>query len=129
MGASIETVTVDCADPARLATFWAAALGYEVREVDDIGAWIADPADAGVPMLFLIVPENKTVKNRLHLDLRPTTGMRAEVDRLVALGATQVGRVDEGGSWWTVLLDPEGNEFCVLRGPDDGWTPEGWTGG
>jgi hypothetical protein len=63
------------------------------------------------------------VKNRVHLDLRPPDSMAAEVERSLALGATIQGRVDEGGSFWTVMLDPEGNEFCILRGPEDGWTP------
>jgi len=65
------------------------------------------------------VPEGKTVKNRLHLDLSPPSTMQAEVDRLEAAGAKALRRVDEGGSFWTVLADPEGNEFCVLRGPED----------
>jgi hypothetical protein len=51
--------------------------------------------------------------------------MAAEVERLEGLGATVVGRVDEEGSFWTVMQDPEGNEFCILRGPEDGWTPAG----
>jgi predicted enzyme related to lactoylglutathione lyase len=74
-------------------------------------------------MYFQKVPEGKVVKNRLHLDLRPLDSMAAEVARSVALGATVQGRVDEEGSFWTVMLDPEGNEFCILRGPEDGWTP------
>ncbi|HEY8017956.1 MAG TPA: VOC family protein, partial [Actinomycetota bacterium] len=73
----------------------------------------------GWPLLFLIVPEGKTVKNRWHLDLSPPSTMAEEVDRLLGAGATAVRRVDEGGSFWTVMTDPEGNEFCVLRGPDD----------
>jgi len=78
--------------------------------------------------LFLIVPEGKTLKNRLHLDLRPSRSMAEEVARLEAAGATSLRRVDEGGSFWTVMADPEGNELCVLRGPDDGWTPTGMDG-
>jgi len=70
-------------------------------------------------MLFQTVPEGKTVKNRLHLDLSPPSTMQAEVDRLVTAGASALRRVDEEGIFWTVLADPEGNEFCVLRGPDD----------
>lgn len=124
MGIAVETVTIDCADPARLAAFWTAALGYEVRDADPEGAYVVDPSGVGVPMLFLVVPEGRSVKNRLHLDLRPDTGMQVEVDRLLALGASSPHRVDHAGSYWTVLLDPEGNEFCVLRGPDDGWSGE-----
>ena len=72
-------------------------------------------------MLFLVVPDDKSSKNRLHLDVRPSRAMAAEVTRLEQLGATASPRVDEGGSFWTVMGDPEGNEFCVLRGPEDGW--------
>ncbi len=65
------------------------------------------------------------MKNRLHLDLRPATSMAEEIERVSALGASEHRYVAEGGSFWTVMLDPEGNEFCVLRGPEDGWSPEG----
>jgi hypothetical protein len=64
------------------------------------------------------------VKNRLHLDIRASASMAAEVERLKGLGATEQRFVEEGGSFWTVMLDVEGNEFCVLRGPEDGWTPD-----
>lgn len=74
--------------------------------------------------LFQAVPEGKSVKNRLHLDLRPATSMAAEKARVLELGAREFRYVAEGGSFWTVMLDPEGNEFCVLRGPEDGWSPE-----
>jgi hypothetical protein len=69
------------------------------------------------------VPEGKVVKNRVHLDLRPHDSMAKEVDRMLALGATEQRFVEEENSFWTIMLDPEGNEFCVLRGPEDGWTP------
>jgi predicted enzyme related to lactoylglutathione lyase len=125
MPSAVDTLTFDCADPRRLAAFWTQALGYELREAADDQAWIADPAGRGWPLLFLVVPEGKSVKNRLHLDLRPPRSMAEEIERLEAAGAAVVRRVDEGGSFWTVMQDPEGNEFCVLRGPDDGWSPEG----
>ena len=64
------------------------------------------------------------MKNRLHLDLRPATSMADEKARVSELGAREFRYVEEGGSFWTVMLDPEGNEFCVLRGPEDGWSPE-----
>ena len=71
-------------------------------------------------MLFLIVPEDKVVKNRLHLDLSPPAHDGSGGRRGWSTPAPRVdGRVDEGGSFWTVMADPEGNEFCVLRGPDD----------
>jgi predicted enzyme related to lactoylglutathione lyase len=116
----VETVTFDCRNPRLLADFWATALGYRLEDADDEGASIV-PAEgtAGQGLDFFVVPEAKTVKNRLHLDLSPPRTMAAEVERLVAAGATVQGRVEEGGSFWTVMLDPEGNEFCVLRGPGD----------
>ena len=75
-------------------------------------------------MFFQKVPESKAVKNRLHLDVRPTGSMEAEVARLKESGATEQTLVKVEGSFWTVMLDPEGNEFCVLRGPEDGWSGE-----
>ena len=124
MASGIDALTFDCADPRRLAEFWAAVLGYEVAGIEDDDAWIVDRAGAGWPLLFLVVPEGKAVKNRLHLDLRPTMSMATEVERVTALGASTFRYVEEHGSFWTVMLDPEGNEFCVLRGPDDGWSPD-----
>jgi predicted enzyme related to lactoylglutathione lyase len=125
--AQLDKVTFDCADPGPLADFWARSLGWEVRDVDDEGAFISPVGTTDETpwqgMYFQKVPEGKAVKNRLHLDLRPLDSMAAEVARSVALGATVQGRVDEEGSFWTVMLDPEGNEFCILRGPEDGWTP------
>jgi predicted enzyme related to lactoylglutathione lyase len=120
----VDALNVDCRDPRLLADFWSAVLGYRPEDVDDEadeqGASIV-PAEgaSGWAMLFFVVPEGKSVKNRLHLDLSPPDTMAAEVDRLLSVGATVRGRVDEGGSFWTVMLDPEGNEFCVLRGPGD----------
>jgi predicted enzyme related to lactoylglutathione lyase len=116
----VDALNVDCRDPRLLADFWASVLGYRLEEADDESASIV-PLEGGTgwAMLFFVVPEAKSVKNRLHLDLSPPETMAAEVERLVAAGATVQGRVDEGGSFWTVMLDPEGNEFCVLRGPAD----------
>ena len=119
MTSLVETLTIDSRDPKPVAEFWCAALGYELEGIDDEGAWIRDPAGRGWPLLFLIVPEGKSVKNRLHLDLSPPSTMAEEVERLVGAGARSIRRVDEGGSFWTVMADPEGNEFCVLRGPHD----------
>ena len=74
-------------------------------------------ADGANKLLFIAVPDEKMVKNRLHLDLRPTEGVRdRELERLLALGATQVAdRRTPDGLGWVVLADPEGNEFCILR--------------
>ena len=124
MALSVDALAFDCADPGRVAGFWAAALGYEVAEIEEDAAEIKDPAGVGWPILFFVVPEGKAVKNRLHLDLRPPRSMAKEVERVKALGATELRFVEEYGSFWTVMLDPEGNEFCVLRGPEDGWSPD-----
>lgn len=124
MASTIDTLTIDCADPTRVAAFWCAALGYELVESDDEVAEIRDPSGAGWPLLFQVVPEGKSVKNRLHLDIRASASMAAEVDRLKSFGGTEQRFVEEGGSFWTVMLDVEGNEFCVLRGPEDGWTAD-----
>jgi predicted enzyme related to lactoylglutathione lyase len=136
VASTLDTVTVDCADPRRLAEFWAASLAWVVDDTDDEGAFIRPPqgghgsdgeAVAARPtgLFFQKVPEPKTMKNRVHLDLRPPDSMAAEVERSKALGATVRERVDVEGSFWTVMLDPEGNEFCILRGPQDGWSAEG----
>lgn len=125
MSSTVDGLTFDCHDPRKVADFWCAALGYRLDEIDEEGAVIKDPNGAGWPLVFLVVPEGKAMKNRLHLDLRPPASMQAEVDRLLGIGATVFRFVEEGGSFWTVMLDPEGNEFCVLRGPEDGWSADG----
>ena len=131
MGLAPDTLTFDTGDPVRVATFWAAALGYDLVDPGPDGAYIADPSGQTRGIFFQPVPEPKKVKNRVHLDLRPTGTMREEVFRLAALGATSVGYVEKEASavdgqstFWTVMQDVEGNEFCVLRGPGDGWTPD-----
>jgi hypothetical protein len=124
MGLAPDTLTFDCADPVAVATFWAAALGYDLVDPDPAGAFVADPSGATKGLFFQPVPEPKTAKNRVHLDVRPTGSMQEEVERLTTLGATVFRRVDVEGSFWTIMLDVEGNEFCVLRGPGDDWTPE-----
>jgi predicted enzyme related to lactoylglutathione lyase len=127
MTSVLDTVTFDCADPGRVAEFWAASLGWEVEEEDDEGVSVkARGTTDETPwqgLYFQKVPEGKVVKNRVHLDLRPQDSMAKEVERSVALGATEQRFVEEGGSFWTIMLDPEGNEFCILRGPEDGWSP------
>jgi hypothetical protein len=127
MGLAPDTLTFDCAEPLKVATFWAAALGYRLdidpEDPDDDGAFLRDPSGRGAGMYFQTVPEPKTAKNRLHLDVRPSGTMAEEVERLQGLGATVRGFIQEGGSFWTQMRDVEGNEFCVLRGPGDGWSP------
>ncbi|MCC3764240.1 VOC family protein [Glycomyces sp. TRM65418] len=120
MTATIGQVTFDCQDPYALSLFWTEVTGY-TEDPDDPNApehtenFIGP--DGGHPgLLFIRVPEPKTVKNRLHLDLVPETTRDEEVERLIGLGATLVDdhrRPD--GSGWVVLADPEGNEFCVER--------------
>lgn len=120
----IDSVVVDSNDWRRVADFWIAALGYRELEAGESGVEIVGDRD-GDPMLsFVTVPEAKSVKNRVHLDVRPTGSMTEEVERVTALGGTVRGYIEEGGSFWTQMRDPEGNEFCILRGPDDGWSPD-----
>ena len=116
MTSRIAVIAVDCHDARLLADFWTEVLGWEVWGSDpngDIG--IRSPDGTGPTIDFLVVPEGKTVKNRLHLDLRAADGdQSAEIARLEALGARRID-VGQGLSVsWVVLADPEGNEFCVL---------------
>ena len=124
MGLSPDTLVFDCADPILVATFWAAALGYEVVEADPEDSFVNDPSGATKGIYFQKVPEAKIAKNRMHLDVRPTGSMAEEVERLKGMGATVRGFIEVEGSFWTQMRDPEGNEFCVLRGPQDGWSPD-----
>jgi hypothetical protein len=115
MSLNVQSITFDCANPLELAQFWAQALGYKLDEgSNNEEALLTDPRGQGTDVLFLTVPEGKSAKNRLHLDLRPTTTMQAEVERLEALGAQRAAPFQDIKSW-TVLYDPEGNEFCVVR--------------
>ena len=107
----VDCVAIDCADPPALVRFWSALLGGEMELYHDGDARLRPP---GGPVLdFFRVPEPKSVKNRLHLDLR-TTDLDAAVEQAVALGATKADEVYVG-SGWQVLRDPEGNEFCLLK--------------
>jgi predicted enzyme related to lactoylglutathione lyase len=120
----IQSLSVDAADPRALATFWEAALGWR-RTFEDDDEVVLEPPDgtsggtAG-DLLFLAVHDERVVKNRLHLDLRPED-QAAEVARLEALGARRVDIGQGPEVTWVVLADPEGNEFCVLRAlrPDE----------
>lgn len=116
MGLSIGMITVDCADPVKLSGFWTAALDTTVAQNhDDAFIMLAPPPRGGPLLAFQLVPEPRSGKNRLHLDLGAPTGDRqAEVERLVGLGATVLGeRGDPSVFAWTTLTDPEGNEFCI----------------
>lgn len=107
-----EQVIIDAADPVRLGRWWCDALGWVVVEDDPEEFEIRPAADRLPGLLFARVADPKTVKNRLHIDLRPDD-RDAEVTRLVALGARPMD-VGQGEQSWVVLADPEGNEFCVL---------------
>jgi len=127
-------VTIDCADPAGLAAFWASALGYVVQPPPEgYDSWPAflrtigvpesdlgnasacvDPDGKGPRLFFQKVPEGKAAKNRVHLDVNVGPGnVEAEVARLVSEGATRVEAFDVPLGTWVVMTDPEGNEFCV----------------
>ena len=125
MAAHITELVLDCRDPAGLAAWWAEVLGYEIVGTEDDGAVEIGPPGQEpkgvVPtIVFAPVPEPKPGKLRLHLDLNATDrDQDAELERLLALGATRVdvgqGPLSESMTWH-VLADPEGNEFCLLRG-------------
>jgi predicted enzyme related to lactoylglutathione lyase len=110
-------LVLDCRDPEALAEFWTGALGYV--NVGEAGAYVVlFPDDRPGPKLLLQhVPEPKTVKNRMHLDI-DANDIEAEATRLEALGARRLAReqMHEHGSRWILMADPEGNEFCVCDG-------------
>ena len=117
-------IAIDCHRPRQLAEFWCAVLGYRIIEEQDGVIEIADwePSAEAIrarpvapTLVFAPVPEAKTVKNRLHIDVSPIDRERdEEVERLLGLGARRVD-IGQGEQSWVVLADPEGNEFCVLR--------------
>jgi hypothetical protein len=143
MGTPIQVV-MDCADPARLSAFWASALDYELQPppegyesweafLDSVGVpeseWnsrsaVVDPEAKGPRLFFQRVPEPKTVKNRVHMDVNAGGGrevpdderrarVAAKVVELVAAGASVFKEFDQDDEHWVVMQDPEGNEFCV----------------
>jgi hypothetical protein len=116
MPSLIKSVSFDCVDARALAAFWAAALGTDVDD-DATGdrAYVEAPGWGGPNMWFNRVPELPSAKNRMHFDLRPPETMEAELQRLVALGAT----VQERDDHHAIMADPEGNVFCVELGPAD----------
>jgi len=117
----VQNVAIDCADAYELARFWSEVTGRPLHPDDKPGEHETQVLLADGPILhFNQVPEPKTVKNRIHLCLRPETSREEEVERLLGLGATLVADLREpDGSGWAVLADPEGNEFCVLRSESD----------
>jgi predicted enzyme related to lactoylglutathione lyase len=110
-------LVLDCEDPARLAEFWTGALGYvSLGEADPYVVLLPD-GRPGPKLLLQRVPEPKTVKNRMHLDI-DADDIEAEATRLEALGARRVAKEQrhEFGTNWILMADPEGNEFCVCDG-------------
>ena len=115
---SLLAVIVDCHDPLRQAEFWAQALAYEVIQRNPDEFRVSNPASGGASLYVMKVPEPKTGKNRLHLDVVTSGPMEAEVARLAEAGAEVVEVRQDPASLdnpdtWTVMRDPEGNEFCV----------------
>jgi predicted enzyme related to lactoylglutathione lyase len=114
MTSKFTELCIDCRDPERLAAFWSEVLGYETKREDD-ETYLEGSQGSGPILFFASVPEPKTVKNRLHIDVNPTDRDQSdEVERLERLGATRVD-IGQGDVSWVVMADPEGNEFCVLR--------------
>jgi len=133
----IESIVFDCRDAAPLARFWADALGWSVAPYDEdelerlASRGIYDPEDdpsvmveppdgTDLPILFFTeVPEEKASKNRVHLDLAADGSLEDEVQRLEGLGAHVRNWAEDAGSTWCVMLDPQGNEFCVVMPSDN----------
>lgn len=123
MSSYVAHTTIDCTNAFDLSEWWKPVLGYtdlpdDPNEPGHEECMIVDP-DSGHRILFIEVPDRKTLKNRVHLDLRPRSGGRdEEVERLLQAGASQVADhrgIHGPGTGWVVLADPEGNEFCILR--------------
>jgi predicted enzyme related to lactoylglutathione lyase len=127
MPSDVLNIAFDCDDPYQLARFWSEVTGCPLSAEDQPG----DPEASvrlrnGTNLWFNVVPEPKTVKNRVHVCLQPDVLREAEVERLLGCGATMVAdRRQPDGSGWAVLADPEGNEFCVLRSVAEGGADSG----
>ena len=112
----LHHIVIDTHDLPGLAGFWTEALGWRVLSERDEEIVIGPDVTAPVGICFIPVTDAKTVKNRVHLDLTTSAADRdAEIERLLALGARRVDIGQTGQESWTVLADPEGNEFCVVR--------------
>jgi predicted enzyme related to lactoylglutathione lyase len=114
MASRIGLVTIDCSDPAALASFWCKVLDHEKKWGDDNWVQIGAADGGGLLVFFQRVPEKKVAKNRVHLDLL-TEDRDAEVQRLSELGAVRVEDHEVPNLNWTIMADPEGNEFCVAQ--------------
>ena len=116
MPVRLHHIVIDTHDLPGLARFWAQALGWRILSEREREIVIGPAEDAPIGMCFMPVTGAKTVKNRVHLDLTSSAADRdQEIDRLLALGARRVDIGQTGAESWTVLADPEGNEFCVIR--------------
>ncbi len=117
MASVLTEVIIDCKDPLRVAQFWRDVLAWPMVEDARGYCWLSATGEPTAPplLVFVPVPEPKTLKNRLHLDVNPSgCDQDEELDRLLALGARRVD-VGQRDVPWVVLADPEGNEFCLLR--------------
>ncbi len=112
MSLRLFSITMDCHEPERLSEFWAGVTGYEVQTANEHIAILEGDGTVGPRIMHIKVPEGKTAKNRMHIDLG-TADLDGEVARVVELGATLKGRHEEWGVTWATLADPEGNEFCI----------------
>lgn len=111
IASAVQHVVIDTHDPQLVARFWAQTLGRDIA--DDWGGFVRlTPDEAGTQLAFAAVPETKTVKNRVHLDLTAPDRQRATAE-LIAIGATMIETRNQDGHTWAVMADPEGNEFCV----------------
>jgi predicted enzyme related to lactoylglutathione lyase len=122
MSSLVLNVTLDCQDASAVAQFWEAVTGYPKELVQQPGNdhWVVSSPDGSLPWLvFVTVPEEKSIKNRMHLDLLPADASQEdEVARLLDLGASVVDDRRRSDPWgWVVMADPEGNEFCVEPPP------------
>ena len=112
MSLVFDEICIDAHDITALGGWWAEVLGWRSGVTSDGDVVLYAPPGAGPNWLFLEVPDDKVVKNRIHFDFRPDDH-KAEVDRVIRLGARRVD-IGQGQESWVVLADPEGNEFCIL---------------
>jgi predicted enzyme related to lactoylglutathione lyase len=113
---ALHHIVIDARDLSTQARFWVQVLNWKILSEREREIVIGTDETAPVGICFMPVTDSKTVKNRLHLDLTPgPDGRDAEVERILALGARRVDIGQTGTESWTVLADPEGNEFCILR--------------
>jgi predicted enzyme related to lactoylglutathione lyase len=115
--AAVHAVVLDCVDLELVAAFWTALLGFDDPKTDPTGtySWLGAITDKGPYLVLQRVPEAKTTKNRMHVDMHGAD-KDALVSRVIELGGAKVRDQEWEGHHWTVMADPEGNEFCVMPG-------------